>query len=142
MSVLPSLLLVALAHAQSLVPSASSDLRTNTCLRRTAAIYTTGSSTYVITDLGSTSFPTGPTLCPNVSTAPVSTVTVYQQPTATGPTVITDAGFENGQSSPFNTSASNPQVSAVVVQAGTAPLQPYSGNSFLQAFPASFRLRR
>jgi hypothetical protein len=140
MSLLPSLLLIALAHVQSLVPSISSDLRTNTCLRRSAAIYTTGSSTYIITDLGSTSFPTGPTLCPNVSTVPASTVTVYQHLTATGPTVITDAGFENGQSSPFNTSASSPQVYAEVAHAGTGPLQPYSGNSYLQASPVSFRL--
>jgi hypothetical protein len=144
----PSLLLVAQAYAQSLVPSISSDSRTNTCLRRSFYVYTQDSSTYVVSNLGSTSFPPGPSLCPNVSVStvlsnrtitkalPASTVTVYQQPTGTAPTVITDAGFEDGQNSPFNTSASNPQVSAAVTQAGSGPLQPYSGNSYLYVLNA------
>lgn len=135
MLLLRSLIFVVCASAQSLVSSASVDPRTNTCLRRTViGIYTQDSSTYVVTNLGTTSFPGGPTICPNVSTVtrPGSTVTVTQQPAASGPTVITDAGFEDGQESPFNTSASSPQVSAAVVQGGSGvPLQPFDGDNFL-----------
>lgn len=147
MSILSSFVFVACASAQSLFSSSftSDDPRTNTCLRRTVAVHTQGSATYVVSNLGSTSFPVTPTLCANVSIStvygpnqtvtkalPPSTITVYQQPTTPGPIVITDSGFENGQSSPFNSSASGPQVSAQVAQAGTGqPLQHYSGHSFL-----------
>ena len=124
------LLLLSLLFSQSL-PSSAIDAQSNTCLRRSVAVYTQGAATYVVTDLGSTSLHTGPTICPNVSTVLASTVTVYQQPATSGPVVVTDAGFENGQDSPFNTSASGPQVSAQVAQSGSGPLQPYSGDSFL-----------
>ena len=145
----PSLLIVAQAYAQSLVPSVSSDSRSNTCLRRTVHVYTQDSSTYIVSNLGSTSFAAGPSLCPNVSVStvlsnrtitkalPASTVTIYQQPSGTGPTVITDSGFEDGQNSPFNTSASGPQVSAAVTQSGSGPLQPFSGNSYLYVLKTS-----
>jgi len=136
-----SLLFAWHAYAQSLVASVSSDSRTNTCLRRSVYVYTQDSSTYVVTNIGATSFPAGPTLCPNISVSTVnrtvtralqaSTVTITEQPTSAAPTVVADAGFEDGQESPFNTSASDPSVSAQVATGGTSPLQPYSGDSFL-----------
>lgn len=141
------LVLVSYAFAQSLISSSEGNSRSNTCLRRSVLVYTQDSSTYVVTNLGSTSFTAAPTFCPNVSVStstifgsnrtvtkalPASTVTVYDQSISTpssASTVITDDGFENGDSNPFNTTASSPQVTAQVAQSG--PLQPYSGNSYL-----------
>lgn len=132
---------------QSLAQDSSSvDFRSNTCLRRTAAVYTSASQTYVITDLGSTSFAASPSFCSNitVSTSTVysaGTITVTEQatvpqqsaaPSASGATGIADNGFEEGSANPFNTSASAPDVAAQVAQGGQgSPFQPFAGNSYL-----------
>ncbi|KAK5125233.1 hypothetical protein LTR85_000909 [Meristemomyces frigidus] len=160
------LLLVCYAAAQSLVeaPLSFSSGTPNSCLRRSVLVYTSESSTYVVTDMGSASFMATPTFCANVSTVyganhtittPAATVTVYQQPSstqqsaastsATGTVVVADDGFEAGNSSPFSNSSSSLDVSAQVVQAG--PLQPYSGDNYLlitfnDTSPTSKRARR
>lgn len=105
-------------------------------------VYTSDSSTYLVTDIGTTTLGAGPTFCPNVSIAtltstiyePTFTVTVKQQPPSTqqtsgATTVLTNNGFENGTSSPFNSSASSSSVSAEVVQSG--PYQPRTGDNYL-----------
>lgn len=155
MSLITVLLFVSYAVAQSLIPAAFdfSSVDSNSCLRRSVYVYTSESSTYVVTDFGSASLVATPTFCPNASVSistvyganqtittaiPASTVTVYQQPTstpqpaastsATGVVVIDD-GFENGNQTSFNSSVSTSEVTAQVVQTG--PLQPYSGNNYL-----------
>ena len=137
---------------------AQSVSRSNTCLRRSVLVFTSSSSTYLITDLGTTTLAPTSRFCPNVSTSTATTTvyqklasqsaaitsyascpnvsvsTVYQQapsqPAASG-TMITNNGFEGGNSSPFNSSASGPGVSAQVAGRGTGPLEPYSGSDFL-----------
>ena len=122
MLLFPLLLLASWTAAQSLVES-------NTCLKRSVHVYTAGSSTYVVTNLGSTSLAAAPTYCANASTltvdAPAATVTVYSESTS----ALTNNGFEEGTDTPFNSSSSGPQVSAQVAQGGA--IQPYSGNSYL-----------
>lgn len=151
---------------------------TNTCLRRSVVVYTSGQETYVVTDFGNTSFNT-PSVCPNVTAVPstvyasASTVTIFQpssglpfaptscpaisalppvtsvvtvysqspQPSqmqetsgaAPNPTpvIVTDNGFENGDTSALNGTATDAGVYAVVVEGDTGPLAPYEGNSFL-----------
>ncbi|KAI7484049.1 hypothetical protein KC351_g4799 [Hortaea werneckii] len=156
MSRLIAFLLASLAGAQSLIPASHTDsaFHTNTCLRRSVYVYTSDSSTYVVTDLGTTSLAANPTYCANASIStstvyglaqtittalPAPTVTVYQQQTlqaTLGPstaqpaaTVLADSGFEAGNENPFNTSSSGAGVSAAVVQSG--PLLPFSGDSYL-----------
>ncbi|KAI7228063.1 hypothetical protein KC330_g8087 [Hortaea werneckii] len=156
MSLLITLFLTSLACAQSSIPISYRDsvFTTNTCLRRSVYVYTSESSTYVVTDFGTTSLAASPTYCANASIStstvyglaqtittalPASTVTIYQQqtlpailasseaqPTAT---ILTDSGFETGNENPFNTSSSGSGVSAAVVQSG--PLLPFSGDSYL-----------
>jgi hypothetical protein len=104
-------------------------------------VYTSDSSTYFVTDVGTTKFGSSPTFCPSVSISvltstvyePRSTVTIQQPSSAqqtTGTNVIlTNDGFENGTSSPFNSSASSSSVSAEVVQSG--PYQPRTGDNYL-----------
>ncbi|KAF7192237.1 hypothetical protein HII31_06269 [Pseudocercospora fuligena] len=119
----------------------------NTCVKRSVIVYTSESSTYFVTDIGSTSFAATSTFCPNatvsteiVTTAlPPSTITIYQQgtPSATGggpttsETVLSDTGFEGGNDTPFNSSASSPQVTASVVSSSTGPLPAYDGDNYL-----------
>ncbi|KAI7184454.1 hypothetical protein KC363_g7696 [Hortaea werneckii] len=156
MSRLIAFSLASLACAQSLIPTSYTDsaFHTNTCLRRSVYVYTSESSTYVVTDFGTTSLAANPTFCANASVStstvyglaqtittalPASTVTVYQQqtlptildsPTAQpAATVLADSGFEAGNENPFNTSSSGSGVSAAVVQSG--PLLPFSGDSYL-----------
>ncbi|KAI7483699.1 hypothetical protein KC351_g4996 [Hortaea werneckii] len=156
MSRLIAFSLASLACAQSLIPASYADsaFHTNTCLRRSVYVYTSESSTYVVTDFGTTSLAANPTYCANASVLtstvyglaqtittalPASTVTVYQQqtlsttlgsPTAQpAATVLADSGFEAGNENPFNTSSSGSGVSAAVVQSG--PLLPFSGDSYL-----------
>ena len=131
MSFFTVLTLISYTFAQSSSSTSVSDPRTNTCLRRSVLIYTQDSSTYVVTNIGSTSFAPTPSFCQNVS---VSVSTVYQEQTSTqpSPSVLADAGFENGQNNPFNTTASSSEVTAQVAQGG--PLQPYSGSSYLYVF--------
>ncbi|KAI7551761.1 hypothetical protein KC331_g2343 [Hortaea werneckii] len=156
MSLLLTLFLTSLACAQSSIPISYRDsvFTTNTCLRRSVYVYTSESSTYVVTDFGTTSLAASPTYCANASIStstvyglaqtittalPASTVTIYQQqtlpttlasseaqPTAT---ILADSGFETGNENPFNTSSSGSGVSAAVVQSG--PLLPFSGDSYL-----------
>ncbi|KAI6914075.1 hypothetical protein KC318_g1195 [Hortaea werneckii] len=156
MSLLITLFLTSLACAQSSIPILYRDsvFTTNTCLRRSVYVYTSESSTYVVTDFGTTSLAASPTYCANASIStstvyglaqtittalPASTVTIYQQqilpttlasseaqPTAT---ILADSGFETGNENPFNTSSSGSGVSAAVVQSG--PLLPFSGDSYL-----------
>ncbi|KAI7263688.1 hypothetical protein KC345_g9045 [Hortaea werneckii] len=156
MSRLIAFLLASLACAQSLIPASYTDsaFHTNTCLRRSVYVYTSESSTYVVTDFGTTSLAANPTYCANASIStstvyglaqtvttalPASTVTVYQQQTLQATlgsstvqpaaTLLADSGFEAGDENPFNTSSSGSGVSAAVVQSG--PLLPFSGNSYL-----------
>ncbi|KAI7212146.1 hypothetical protein KC333_g7273 [Hortaea werneckii] len=157
MSLLITLFLTSLACAQSSIPISYRDsvFTTNTCLRRSVYVYTSESSTYVVTDFGTTSLAASPTYCANASIStstvyglaqtvttalPASTVTIYQQqtlpatPPASSPaqpaaTVLADSGFETGNENPFNTSSSGSGVSAAVVQSG--PLLPFSGDSYL-----------
>jgi hypothetical protein len=125
--------------------SSASAYRSNTCLPRNVGVYTSASSTYFVTDLGSTSFAPSPSFCPNV-TASTSTVyslgvstvtettTVVQQasPSASAPGSVADNGFEGGKSTPFNTSASAQGVDAAVEQGGQgSPFQPFAGDSYL-----------
>ena len=147
MFVLTSLLLVTCAVAQSTNP-ASYDFNSNSCLRRSVYVYTSESSTYVVTDFGSASLIATPTFCANASVStstvygtaaiPASTVTVYQQTASTSPsavssptagTVIADNGFENGNADPFDASSSSSIVTAEVVSSG--PMKPYSGDNYL-----------
>jgi hypothetical protein len=101
-------------------------------------VYTSDSSTYFVTDVGTTTLGASPTFCPNVSISiltstvyePAFTVTVQQKPSAQPTdTIIANNGFENGTSSPFNSSASSSSVSAEVVQSG--PYQPRTGDNYL-----------
>ncbi|KAK3706610.1 hypothetical protein LTR37_012619 [Vermiconidia calcicola] len=123
--------------------------RSNTCLKRTVHVYTQDSSTYVVTNIGSTSLLATPSFCSNVSvststvyrsnevirtTLPGSTVTVYQQPTPSPQEPggyepgATNNGFEEG-STDYVSVGSSPEITAEVAQSG--PLSPYSGNSYL-----------
>ena len=78
------LLLVSYAFAQSVAPALSSS---NSCVKRSVILYTSDSSTYLVTDVGTSSFPSTPTFCANASvstltsTQPASTVTIYSQAT-------------------------------------------------------------
>lgn len=134
--------------AQSFLPAHSEpgSYSTNTCVKRSVLVYTSESSTYYVTDLG-TSLPTAPTFCSNASIStstvygvnhtlttsiPASTVTVFTQASATsiasGGDII---GFGTDTNVPFNTSASGPGVVAEVVNGTSGPLQPYTGDSYL-----------
>ena len=88
--------LITLTYAQSPASTALSDDGPNTCLRRSVLVYTQDSSTYVVTNIGSTSFAATPTFCSN------ATVTVCPEPTSihSSPPLVADAGFENGQNNP------------------------------------------
>jgi hypothetical protein len=125
--------------------SSAAAYRSNTCLPRNVGVYTSASSTYFVTDLGSTSFAPSPSFCPNV-TASTSTVyslgvstvtertTVVQQasPSASAPGSVADNGFEGRNSTPFNSSASAQGVDAAVEQGGQgSPFQPFAGDSYL-----------
>ena len=135
------LLLLALAsHSfpQSLVEKSlySNGDQSKSCLKRSVYVYTLDSSTYVVTNLGSTNLAATPTFCLNqtiTATEPASTVIIYQQSTASATppsdTIVADNGFEDGNASPFNSSAPGLQVTAQVIQGG--PLRPYSGKNYL-----------
>ncbi|KAI7487801.1 uracil-DNA glycosylase [Hortaea werneckii] len=151
---IPTLHFVAFAIAQSHDPE-SSNLSSNSCLRRSVLVYTSDLETYVVTDVGSTDFRATQTYCPNatVSTStiygvnqtittslPASTVTIFQAPTSLEPAgissaptptpiVISGSGFEDGTGSDYNTSSSDPGATAAIVQDG--PFQPNSGSSYL-----------
>ncbi|KAI7364555.1 uracil-DNA glycosylase [Hortaea werneckii] len=125
------------------------------CLGRSVLVYTSDSETYVVTDAGSTDFRATQTYCPNatVSTStvygvnqtittslPASTITIIQAPTspppagtssapASTPVVVASSGFEDGTLNDYNTSSSDPEVTAAIVQDG--PFQPNSGSSYL-----------
>ena len=155
MSLFTLLLLASCAFAQSFVPPFESSASSNSCVKRSVIVYTSDSSTYFVTDIGTSSFPSTPTFCANASVSTVtstvsgpaqtvvatqsaSTVTVYQQATSalqsagTQPSVdpiLTNNSFENGTSSPFNSSTSTSSVWAEVVQAGV--YQPRTGDSYL-----------
>jgi hypothetical protein len=124
------LLLVSCAFAQSVAPALPSS---NTCVKRSIIVYTSDSSTYFVTDVGTSSFPSTPTFCANasvstvVTTQPASTVTVYFQ-TPSDP-VLVNNGFENGTASPFNSSASTQSITAAVVQSGV--YEPHTGDNYL-----------
>ena len=153
---IPTLHLVTFAIAQSHYPE-SSNLSSNSCLRRNFLVYTSESETYVVTDVGSTDFRATQTHCPNatVSTStvyganqtittalPASTITITQAPTSlppvgtpsapsSTPAVVASSGFEDGTENDYNTSSSDPGVTAAIVQDG--PFQPNSGSSYLYA---------
>ncbi|CAD0018345.1 unnamed protein product [Aureobasidium pullulans] len=155
MSLFTLLLLASCAFAQSFVPPFESSTSSNSCVKRSVIVYTSDSSTYFVTDIGTSSFPSTPTFCANASVSTVtftvsgpaqtvvatqsaSTVTVYQQATSalqsagTQPSVdpiLTNNSFENGTSSPFNSSTSTSSVWAEVVQAGV--YEPRTGDSYL-----------
>ncbi|KAI4730315.1 hypothetical protein E4T49_01780 [Aureobasidium sp. EXF-10728] len=157
MLVFSFLLLVSCAVAQSVAPALPTS---NSCVERSIIVYTSDSSTYFVTDVGTSSFASTPTLCANASvstvltTQPASTVTVYSQATSaqqsTGSQtsvnpVLTDNSFEDGTSSPFNSSSSGPSVTAEVVQSGL--YEPHTGDSHLlvsfnQTAPTQRQVRR
>ncbi|CAK1359946.1 hypothetical protein CB0940_06066 [Cercospora beticola] len=144
------------AQAQSLVPAygISADA-SNSCLRRSVFVYTSASSTYVVTNLGSTSLAATPSFCSNATTTtstvygsvsistvtlngsdqtittalPASTITIIQQPTDSPQLPANQTINFDADSAAYQTSASGPQVSAEVVTAG--PLQPYRGDNYL-----------
>jgi hypothetical protein len=135
------LLLVSCAFAQSVAPALPSS---NTCVKRSIIVYTSDSSTYFVTDVGTSSFPSTPTFCANASVSTVvttqlaSTVTVYSQATSDQQStssqapvdpVIADNSFEAGAVSQFNTSSSSPNVTAGVDTSGI--YAPHSGDSYL-----------
>ena len=140
-SLLKVLLLASVALAQSIAPALPS---VSSCVKRSIIVYTSDSSTYFVTDVGTSTFPSTPTFCANASvstaitTQSASTVTVYSQATSAqqsaGPqtsvnSVITDNSFEDGTSSPFNSSSSESSVTAEVAQSGV--YEPHTGNSYL-----------
>ncbi|RMY14520.1 hypothetical protein D0868_01405 [Hortaea werneckii] len=151
---IPTLHFVTFAIAQSYYPE-SSNLSSNSCLRRSVLVYTSESETYVVTDVGSTDFRATQTYCPNatVSTStvygvnqtittalPASTITIVQATTSPPPTgtsfapsstpvVVASSGFEDGTGNDYNTSSSDPGATAAIVQDG--PFQPNSGSSYL-----------
>ncbi|KAI4721295.1 hypothetical protein E4T48_02415 [Aureobasidium sp. EXF-10727] len=151
------LLLVSCVVAQSVAPALPTS---NSCVKRSIIVYTSDSSTYFVTDVGTSSSPSTPTLCANASvstvltTQPASTVTVYSQATSAQQSagsqtslnpVLTDNSFEDGTSSPFNSSSSGPSVTAEVVQSGV--YEPHTGDSYLlisfnQTAPAQRQVRR
>ncbi|CZT19867.1 uncharacterized protein RCC_05723 [Ramularia collo-cygni] len=142
-------LLLSISNAQSLTGGYNPSIAdpTQSCLKRSVFVYTSASSTYMVTDLGSAS----PSSCSNTVTltsTSISTVTVFSdganqtitsslpastitilQPAAsslpiTNQTIDFDAGSPN-----YETASSGPQVSADVVSAG--PLLPNSGDNYL-----------
>jgi hypothetical protein len=140
-SLFSSLVLVSCALAQSIVPALSTS---NSCVKRSIIVYTSNSSTYFLTDVGTSSIPSVPTFCANalistvVTTQPASTVTIYSQATSDQQSassqapvspVIADDSFEGGSASQFNTSASSPNVTAGVDTGGI--YAPHSGHSYL-----------
>ncbi|RMY75462.1 hypothetical protein D0863_02567 [Hortaea werneckii] len=151
---IPTLHFVAFAIAQSYYPE-SSNLSSNSCLRRSVLVYTSDSETYVVTDVGSTDFRATQTYCPNatVSTStvygvnqtittslPASTITILQAATSLPPfgtpsapsstlVVVASSGFEDGTENDYNTSSSDPGATAAIVQDG--PFQHNSGSSYL-----------
>jgi hypothetical protein len=140
-SLFSCLLLVLSAYAQSIAPALPSS---NSCVKRSVIVYTSDSSTYFVTDVGTSSFPSTPTFCANasvstvVTTQPASTVTVYSQATSAQQSagsqplvdpVITDNSFEDGAASPFNFSSSSSSITAKVAENGI--YEPHSGDSYL-----------
>lgn len=136
-------LLLALFYTHAFAQSLS--LSSSTCVRSSIILYTSGSETFVVTDLGSNPFNT-PTICSNVTAIAstvydTSTITLYQQPTtsqqisatptATGAVIVTDDGFEDGSAIPFNSSVTSSGISAEVKEGGADGLAPYQGTSFL-----------
>jgi hypothetical protein len=101
---------------------------TATCVKRSVFIYTTDSSTVIVTNLGSTSFLPAPTFCPN-ATISTSTVTLYQPSPSSSSTNTTIVAVNTFNSSTVNGTASGPGVSARVTQGGV--LQPTTGNNYL-----------
>lgn len=93
--------LVCKVVAQFLVQSSSNSgsVTPNSCLRRSVQVYTSDSSTFIVTDMGSTSFMATPTFCANISTIYEAngTVTVTQTAKATvswaTATEVVAAGF-------------------------------------------------
>ncbi|KAH0278399.1 hypothetical protein KCU91_g2498, partial [Aureobasidium melanogenum] len=137
---LPLVLLASWTLAQSVAPALPSP---SSCVKRSIIVYTSDSSTYFATNVGTSSFPSTPIFCPNasvstvVTTQPGSTVTVYSQATSAQQSadsqtsidpIITDNGFEDGTSSPFN-SSSGSSVTAEVVKGGR--YEPHAGNNYL-----------
>ncbi|KAG9746257.1 hypothetical protein KCU73_g7668, partial [Aureobasidium melanogenum] len=156
-SLLNLLLLASCAFAQSVAPALPS---LSCCIKRSIIVYTSDSSTYLVTDIGTSTFPSTPTFCSNVSvstvitTQPASTVTVYSQATSAQQSagsqtsvdpVITDNSFEDGTSDPFNSSSSGSSVTSEVVQGGI--YEPHTGKSYLlisfnETAPVQGRVRR
>lgn len=135
------LLLASWTLAQSVAPALPS---ASSCVKRSIIVYTSDSFTYFATSVGTSSFPSMPTFCANISVSTVvttqraSTVTVYSQATSAQQSagsqtsidpIITDNGFEDGTSSPFNSSSSGSSVTAEVVQGGI--YQPHAGDNYL-----------
>ncbi|PPJ58032.1 hypothetical protein CBER1_03858 [Cercospora berteroae] len=148
--------LLSSTQAQSLVSAygISADA-SNSCLRRSVFVYTSASSTYVVTNLGSTSLAATPSFCSNATTTtstvygsisistvtltgnnqtittalPASTITIIQQSTDSPQLPANQTINFDADSATYQTSASGPQVSAEVVAAG--PFQPHGGDNYL-----------
>ena len=126
------LLLLALAFgnpALSQLLTTTEFVSTGTCIKR-SLLYTSGSSTYMLSEYGSTSNLAAPThyACNATVTLPPITTTLLlgnaSSPacsSSSGPVpgsqpLISDGGFESGDVIPFNTSSSSAGVSARIVQ--------------------------
>ncbi|KAI7285979.1 hypothetical protein KC345_g1464 [Hortaea werneckii] len=115
---------------------------TGTCIKR-SLLYTSGSSTYMLSEYGSTSNLAAPTqyACNATVTLPPITTT-FVLGNASSPAcsslsgsvsgsqpLISDGGFESGNVIPFNTSSSSSGVNARIVQGG--PIAPAAGSNYL-----------
>jgi hypothetical protein len=140
-SIFGSLVLASCAFAQSIAPVLSTS---NSCVKRSVIVYTSNSSTYFLTDVGTSSLPSTLTFCANasistvVTTQPASTVTVYSQATsdqqpassqAPVDPIIANTSFEAGAVSQFDSSASSPNITAAVDNGSI--YAPHSGDNYL-----------
>ncbi|KAI7487485.1 hypothetical protein KC351_g2626 [Hortaea werneckii] len=115
---------------------------TGTCIKR-SLLYTSGSSTYMLSEYGSTNNLAAPTqyACNATVTLPPITTTLLlgnapspacsslSGPVSGSQPLISDGGFESGNVIPFNTSSSSSGVSARIVQGG--PIAPAAGSNYL-----------
>lgn len=115
---------------------------TGTCIKR-SLLYTSGSSTYMLSEYGSTSNFAAPTqyACNATVTLPPITTTLmlgnasspacssFSGPVSGSQPLISDGGFELGTVIPFDTSSSSSGVSARIVQG--CPIAPAAGSSYL-----------
>lgn len=143
MFLLVTLFVATVAYAQSLVPVPFSDsaFHTNTCLRRSVFVYTSESATYVVTNIGTTSFAANPTYCANASVStsyvygdnqtvttalPASTIKIYQQQTLPATTALPASTITIYQQQTLPVTTALPASTITVYQQQTLPAAPTS----------------